>query len=107
MKILVTGSSGLIGSEAVTFFDAQGHEVIGADNNMRAVFFGPQGDTSWNRDRLLSSTKSFRHTDLDIRNREDVFDFFKANKLDAVVHCAAQPSHDKAAEIALMDFDVN
>lgn len=107
MKILVTGSSGLIGSEAVSFFDGLGHEVIGADSNMRAVFFGPQGDTTWNRERLLSSTNNFRHTDLDIRDREEVFEFFKANKLDAIVHCAAQPSHDKAAEIALLDFDVN
>lgn len=107
MKILVTGSSGLIGSEAVTFFDALGHEVTGVDNNMRAVFFGPQGDTTWNRDRLLASTKNFKHQELDIRNRDDVFAFFKANKFDAVIHCAAQPSHDKAAEIALMDFDVN
>jgi CDP-paratose 2-epimerase len=107
MKILVTGSSGLIGSEAVAFFDEQGHEVIGADNNMRAVFFGPQGDTTWNRDRLLGRTKNFKHFDLDIRNREDVFEFFKSHKFDAIIHCAAQPSHDKAAEIALIDFDVN
>lgn len=107
MKILVTGSSGLIGSEAVTFFDEQGHEVHGVDSNMRAVFFGPQGDTTWNRDRLLSKTKNFKHSDLDIRDREGVFEFFKANKFDAIVHCAAQPSHDKAADIALLDFDVN
>ena len=107
MKILVTGSSGLIGSEAVTFFDGQGHEVVGVDNNMRAVFFGEQGDTTWNRDRLIGSTKNFKHFDLDIRNREDVFKFFGEHKFDAIIHCAAQPSHDKAAEIALMDFDVN
>jgi Nucleoside-diphosphate-sugar epimerases len=107
MKILVTGSSGLIGSEAVTHFDGQGHEVVGVDNNMRRVFFGEQGDTIWNRDRLLAITKNFKHTELDIRNREDVFKFFKENKFDAVIHCAAQPSHDKAAQIALMDFDVN
>ena len=107
MKILVTGSSGLIGSEAVAFFDAHGHEVVGADNNMRAVFFGPQGDTSWNRERLVRSTKNFKHFELDIRNREDVLEFFKTHRFDAIVHCAAQPSHDKAAEIALLDFDVN
>ena len=107
MKILVTGSSGLIGSEAVAFFDEQGHEVVGADNNMRAVFFGPQGDTTWNRDRLVRNTRNFKHFELDIRNREDVFGFFKDQKFDAIVHCAAQPSHDRAADIALMDFDVN
>jgi len=107
MKILVTGSSGLIGSEAVTFFDGQGHEVVGVDNNMRAVFFGEQGDTTWNRDRLLASTTNFKHFELDIRKREAVFEFFETQKPDAIIHCAAQPSHDKAAEIALMDFDVN
>jgi CDP-paratose 2-epimerase len=107
MKILVTGSSGLIGSEAVTFFDGQGDEVIGVDNNMRAVFLGRQGDTTWNRDRLLSSTRNFRHFDFDIRDREAVFQLFGEHKFDAVIHCAAQPSHDKASEIALMDFDVN
>jgi CDP-paratose 2-epimerase len=107
MKILVTGSSGLIGSEAVAHFEGQGHEVVGIDNNMRAVFFGEQGDTTWNRDRLLASTSNFRHFDLDIRNRGDVFRFFAEHKFDAVIHCAAQPSHDKAAQIALVDFDVN
>lgn len=107
MKILVTGSSGLIGSEAVTFFDAQGHEVFGVDNNMRQVFFGEQGDTTWNLNRLRSQSKNFTHNDLDIRNREDVFTFFQENKFDAIIHCAAQPSHDKARDIALMDFDVN
>lgn len=107
MKILVTGSSGLIGSEAVTFFDAQGHEVYGVDNNMRQVFFGEQGDTTWNLNRLKSQTKNFTHNDLDIRNRDDVFNFFQENKFDAIIHCAAQPSHDKARDIALMDFDVN
>jgi CDP-paratose 2-epimerase len=107
MKILVTGSSGLIGSEAVAYFDGQGNEIVGIDNNMRRVFFGEQGDTTWNRDRLLASTKNFKHVELDIRNRDDVFKFFGENKFDAVVHCAAQPSHDKAAQIALMDFDVN
>ena len=97
----------MIGSEAVTFFDSLGHEVVGVDNNMRAVFFGPQGDTTWNRDRLLQKTARFSHFDLDIRNREDVFKFFGENKFDAIIHCAAQPSHDRAADIALMDFDVN
>ena len=104
---MVTGSSGLIGSEAVTFFEGQGNEVVGVDNNMRRVFFGEPGDTTWNRDRLLTTTKNFKHFDLDIRNREDVFKFFGENEFDAVIHCAAQPSHDKAAEIALIDFDVN
>lgn len=107
MKILVTGSSGLIGSEAVTFFDEQGHEVVGVDNNMRRVFFGEQGDTTWNRDRLLKAARNFRHEELDIRDRDAVMRFFGENRFDAIIHCAAQPSHDRAADIALMDFDVN
>jgi CDP-paratose 2-epimerase len=107
MKILVTGSSGLIGSEAVRYFDSQTHEVIGTDNNMRRQFFGPQGDTTWNLERLKNSTRLFVHYDLDIRCREQIFLFFQANRFDMVIHCAAQPSHDKARDIPLIDFDVN
>ena len=107
MKILVTGSSGLIGSEAVTYFESRGHIVVGVDNNMRKVFFGELGDTTWNLNRLKQSTKNFTHYDLDIRDRKTVFDFFSDNEFDAIIHCAAQPSHDKARDIALMDFDVN
>jgi len=107
MKILVTGSSGLIGSEAVEYFDRQGHFVIGIDNNMRRVFFGPAGDTTWNLARLRKVTSRFEHRDLDIRDREGISALFKENRFDLIVHCAAQPSHDKATEIPLLDFDVN
>lgn len=107
MKILVTGSSGLIGSEAVTHFDRLGHEVVGVDNNMRQVFFGPRGDTSWNTERLTRQTERFRHVDLDIRDREGVFSLFEQERFDAVVHAAAQPSHDRAAAIPILDFEVN
>jgi CDP-paratose 2-epimerase len=106
-KILVTGSSGLIGSEAVEYFDRQGHRVIGVDNNMRRVFFGPAGDTTWNLERLKKSTKRFEHRDLDIRDREGIFALLKEFRFDAILHCAAQPSHDKAKEIPLVDFEVN
>ncbi len=106
-KILVTGSSGLIGSEAVEYFDRQGHRVFGVDNNMRAVFFGPPGDTLWNLERLKRVTRQFTPIALDIRDREGVTALFREHRFDLVIHCAAQPSHDKAAEIALMDFDVN
>ena len=106
-RILVTGSSGLIGSEAVEHFDRQGHRVTGIDNNMRRVFFGPAGDTSWNLARLKSATRNFRPLDLDIRDREKIFDLFKAERFELVLHCAAQPSHDKAREIPLLDFEVN
>lgn len=107
MKILVTGSSGLIGSEAVMYYDQQGHEVIGVDNNMRQVFFGPKGDTTWNQQRLLANTRNFQHLDLDIRDRERLFALFQRQPFDLVIHCAAQPSHDKAAQIPLLDFEVN
>jgi CDP-paratose 2-epimerase len=107
MKILVTGSSGLIGSEAVLHFDRLEHEVVGVDNNMRQVFFGPKGDTSWNTQRLLDSTERFRHVDLDIRDREGVMALFERERFDAVLHAAAQPSHDRAAAIPLLDFEVN
>ncbi len=105
--ILVTGSSGLIGSEAVEHFDRQGHRVIGVDNNMRQLFFGAQGDTTWNLNRLKRSTKNFEHANLDIRDRKAIDDLFKANRFDLIVHCAAQPSHDKARDIPILDFEVN
>ncbi|MEC8024868.1 MAG: NAD-dependent epimerase/dehydratase family protein [Myxococcota bacterium] len=107
MKVLVTGSSGLIGSEAVRYYDAEGHHVIGADNNMRQVFFGAGGDTTWNRDLLLSQTRTFEHRNIDIRDRTALFELFETERFDLIVHCAAQPSHDKAADIPLIDFDVN
>ena len=105
--ILVTGSSGLIGSEAVEHFDRQGHRVIGVDNNMRQVFFGPPGDTTWNLNRLKRSTKTFQHVNLDIRDRNALDELFTVNRFDLIVHCAAQPSHDKARDIPILDFEVN
>jgi len=107
MKILVTGSSGLIGSEAVEHFDRQDHLVLGIDNNMRREFFGPQGDTTWNLRRLKESTRRFRHLDLDIRSREHVSELFRQERFDIIIHCAAQPSHDRAGSIPVVDFDVN
>ena len=106
-NILVTGSSGLIGSEAVEHFDRQGHAVTGIDNNLRQQFFGPAGDTTWNLRRLKEVTRRFTHVDVDIRWRERVFELFQQNRFDLIVHCAAQPSHDRAAAIPLVDFDVN
>lgn len=106
-NILVTGSSGLIGSEAVEHFDRQGHAVHGVDNNMRRVFFGPPGDTSWNLERLRGVTRRFTHHHLDIRDRERVYALFREQRFDLVLHCAAQPSHDKARDIPLLDFEVN
>jgi len=105
--VLVTGSSGLIGSEAVEHFDGKGCEVIGVDNNMRRVFFGEPGDTSWNLDRLRNSTRKFTHYNVDIRDRIALEGLFRAHRFDLVVHCAAQPSHDKARDIPILDFEVN
>jgi CDP-paratose 2-epimerase len=107
MKILVTGSSGLIGSEAVEHFERQGHEVVGVDNNMRRVFFGPAGDTLWNLERLKRATKRFTHFALDIRDHAGIEELFSTHRFDLIVHCAAQPSHDKARDIPLLDFEVN
>ena len=107
MKVLVTGSSGLIGSEAAQHFDAQGHDVFGVDNNMRRVFFGEPGDTLWNLERLKGVTKRFTHASIDIRDRAAIEDLFSTQRFDLIVHCAAQPSHDKAREIPLLDFEVN
>jgi CDP-paratose 2-epimerase len=107
MQVLVTGSSGLIGSEAVVFFDALGFSIQGVDNNMRADFFGPKGDTTWNRERLERTCKHFHHVDLDIRDRQKVDQLFANNPYDLIVHSAAQPSHDLAAKRPFDDFDVN
>ncbi len=107
MRVMVTGSNGLIGSEAVAYFDALGAEVVGVDNNMRAVFFGPEGDTRWNQRRLGQATRNFRHMELDIRDREGVLKLLADIPVDAIIHCAAQPSHDLAARMPFEDFDVN
>jgi CDP-paratose 2-epimerase len=107
MKILVTGSSGLIGSETVSYFDGLGEEVVGVDNNLRADFFGPDGDTSWNLHRLKVEHPAFRHYDHDIRDRQGILDLFERERPAAVIHCAAQPSHDLAARRPFDDFDIN
>lgn len=106
-KILVTGSSGLIGSEVVERFCATGWNVIGIDNNMRAQFFGKAGDTRWNQRRLVEKYASFSHYEIDVRDRKAILDVMSELKPAAVVHAAAQPSHDLAASRPFDDFDVN
>ncbi len=105
--MLVTGSSGLIGSEVVSYFSELGWLVHGADNNMRADFFGPEGDTTWNRRRLEAACPKFIHHNVDVRNRAMCADLLAALTPDVVVHAAAQPSHDLAARRPLDDFDIN
>lgn len=105
--ILVTGSSGLIGSEVVEYFSAVGYKVHGVDNNMRADFFGPEGDTRWNQRRLVSVHPNFSHQDVDIRDRSAVLATIETHRPNLIVHAAAQPSHDLAASRPFDDFDVN
>jgi CDP-paratose 2-epimerase len=107
VKVLVTGSAGLIGSEAVEHFDRLGFEVHGVDNNMRADFFGPGGDTTANRQRLEATCQRYTHHHLDIRDRAAVDELFVAGGYELVIHSAGQPSHDLAASRPFDDFDVN
>ncbi len=106
-KALITGSSGLIGSEVCVYFDRQGFEVHGLDNNQRAVFFGPPGDTRWNQKRLESMLPRFQHHELDVRDREGILALIAKMKPDVIIHAASQPSHDKAAAIPFDDFETN
>jgi CDP-paratose 2-epimerase len=107
MKLLVTGSAGLIGSEVCRFFYRQGFAIHGLDNNQRSVFFGPQGDTSWSRDRLLAELPGYVHHEVDIRDRSAILELIQSIQPDAIVHAAGQPSHDRAAAIPFDDFDTN
>jgi len=106
---IVTGSAGLIGSETVKFYSDKGFDVVGIDNNLRKTFFGEDADTSWNRKRLEENHKNYTHYDADIRDHEAVSKIYGRYGKDvkAVIHCAAQPSHDWAASDPYMDFTVN
>lgn len=106
-SILITGSSGLVGSEAVVYFERRGWLVYGVDNNLRRSFFGADGDTNWNLERLRRQCENFRHCDLDIRDRERMFDLVKEIRPAIILHFAAQPSHDLARDRPFDDFEVN
>lgn len=106
---LITGSAGLIGSEAARFFAQQGMDVVGIDNDMRKVFFGEEASTAWNRRALEREVERYAHYALDIRNEDALRDLFKkyGRAVDVIIHTAAQPSHDWAARDPLVDFSVN
>lgn len=114
MVVLVTGSAGLIGSEAVRFFANKGFKVLGIDNNLRKYFFGSSASTLWNKKLLEKEVIDYVHHDVDIRNQKKINEIFKDNnqrfsssKIDLVIHAAAQPSHDWAAKEPLTDFTIN
>jgi CDP-paratose 2-epimerase len=106
---IITGSSGLIGSESVTFFSSKFDKIIGIDNNMREEFFGANASTEWNTKRLVDSVPNFEHHAIDIRNVEELKKIFGRYSTDIklIVHAAAQPSHDWAAREPITDFTVN
>ena len=106
---IITGSSGLVGSESVNFFCDKGFDVIGIDNNLRKYFFGQDGSTLWVKKNLQKRNKKFNHYNLDIRNLaalEKIFKRYK-NKISLIIHCAAQPSHDYGKNYPFLDFSVN
>ncbi|ACL24877.1 NAD-dependent epimerase/dehydratase family protein [Chloroflexus aggregans] len=106
---IITGSAGLIGSEAVTYFANQGMDIVGIDNDMRRYFFGDEASTQWNRQRLESEVRQYKHYEVDIRDREAIERIFAhyGNHIRLVIHTAAQPSHDWAAREPITDFSVN
>jgi CDP-paratose 2-epimerase len=107
--VIVTGSSGLVGSEAVKFFHGQGFDVVGIDNDMRAHFFGPEASVAWNTRQLSAAFARFQHHSIDIRDAPAIEEVFRRHGKDValVVHCAAQPSHDWAMRDPATDFSVN
>lgn len=108
MKALITGSGGLIGSEAAKFFAGKGFEIVGIDNDMRSYFFGKEASTEWNQHKIQNDLKNqYIHNKVDIRNDEEIKKIFKKHKFDIVIHTAAQPSHDWAAKEPFTDFSVN
>jgi CDP-paratose 2-epimerase len=106
---IITGSAGLVGSEAVAYFASLGMDVVGIDNGMRADFFGQDASTKWVRDRLCANIRRYRHYDADIRNSDEIGKIFShyAGSIELIIHAAAQPSHDWAASNPTVDFTVN
>jgi len=107
--VLITGSCGLVGSESVKFFCEKGFDVIGIDNNYRKFFFGSDGDTNWVKKNLTKEQKNYLHFSLNILNYSSLEKIFKKyrNRIKLIIHSAAQPSHDLAKKIPIIDFKVN
>ncbi len=107
--VIITGSSGLVGSESVNFFCDKGFEVIGIDNNLRKFFFGSDGSTLWVKNSLLKKNKNFKSLNIDIRDYNKLEKLFKKykKKISLIIHCAAQPSHDYGKNFPIIDFNVN
>ena len=107
--VLVTGSCGLVGSEASAFFSEKGFDIIGIDNNSRKLFFGKDGDVSWVRKKLEENIKNYKHYNIDIADPNAVKKIFKRYKknIKLVIHSAAQPSHDWAKTRPFIDFNIN
>ena len=106
---IITGSTGLVGSEAVNFFHDKGFDVIGIDNNLRKFFFGNNGSTNWIKSKLLKRNKNFKNFNVDIRNLNKLTLIFKkySKRISVIIHCAAQPSHDYGKDHPFLDFSVN
>ena len=106
---LITGSCGLVGAESTSYFSKKGFDIIGIDNNTRKFFFGRDGDISWVKSKLKRNLKNYKHFNIDIRNYELLKKIFLKyrKKIDVIIHCAAQPSHDWAKDRAFIDFDIN
>ena len=106
---LITGSCGLIGSDSVEFFTKKGFDIVGIDNNLRELFFGKDGSTIWQRNKLKQFNKKYTHFNSDIRNSNNLEKIFKKYKknIKVIIHSAAQPSHDYAKNFPVLDFNVN
>ena len=107
--VIITGSNGLVGSEAVNFFAEKGFHVVGIDNNLREFFFGKDGSTNWIKNKIKKNIKNYIHFNTDIRNYQNLEKIFKKYKknISIIIHCAAQPSHDYGKKFPKLDFDVN
>ncbi len=106
---IITGSAGLIGSEAVRFFAKRFDKIIGIDNDMRSYFFGKNASTNWNNEQIKSEVFNYQHENIDIRSYDKLESLFAKynNDIKLIIHTAAQPSHDWAAREPITDFTVN